>query len=85
MVFGDTMVKCMMGIEFTRHVLYIKIHKHTFFASQSSNTFRWPDSICLAKILFFVCVLSSFSASLLGFGELAELTTNRIAEVFGPQ
>ena len=30
MVFGDSVVKCSMAIEFTRHVLYIKIHKHTF-------------------------------------------------------
>lgn len=45
------------------------LHKNSqayIFASQSCNTFRGPDFVCLATILFFVCfiLLLSFLARL---------------------
>lgn len=30
MILEDIVIKCSMALEFTRHTLYIKIHKHTF-------------------------------------------------------
>lgn len=80
------MVKCSMAVEFTRHVLYIKIHKHTFFFFKSILEHFPTARLCTpSNNSIFLCVLSFFSASLLGFRELAGLTTNWIAGLFGPQ